>query len=71
MANINVGRKSGFIVRGGARRRETLWIGDTLIETTIATGTTAVLLSTLNAAALALRPFTVVRTRGAVNISSD
>ncbi len=71
MANINVGRKSGFIVRGGARKRETLWIGGASFQQTLATTTTAVLITSLNAVALALRPFTIVRTRGMIRVMSD
>ena len=70
MANINVGRKSGFIMRSGGRRRETIWFGGTGFSQAVATtGTTLVLV--LNAAALALRPFTVIRTRGVIGVSSD
>ena len=67
MANF---KKSGFIVRNGVRRRQTLWLASTSIETAISAGT-AVLLSSLNAAALALRPFTVVRTRGHLFVAFD
>ncbi len=71
MANINVGRKSGFIVRGGARKRETLWIGGVAFTQTLAAGTSVALVTSLNAAALALRPFTIVRTRGTILVRSD
>ena len=50
--------------------RETLWFNGVFLQTDIAAGT-AVLLASLNAAALALRPFTVVRTRGKLAIISD
>ncbi len=72
MANLVVGRKSGFIQRGGARRRETVWI-DSIggwSEQNIATGG-AVLLGSLSTLALALRPFTIVRTRGMLQVNSD
>ena len=71
MANITTGRKSGFIIRGGRTiRRATVWLGRAPSVNTLASGT-PVLLSVLNAAALALRPFTVVRTRGILFIASD
>ena len=69
MANIRTGRKSGFVNRGGLRR-ETLWLAGTYASTTIA-ASTAVIVSSLNAAALALRPFTVVRARGLLMLESD
>ncbi len=71
MANISTGRKSGFIVRGGARRRETLWFGGTAFTQTLVATTTSALVLSLNAAALALRPFTIVRTRGVLHVFSD
>ncbi len=71
MANIRSARRSGLVLRGGKNRRESLWIGGLEARTTIAGASGAVLLSSLNAAALALRPFTVVRTRGAMYLQSD
>ena len=71
MANLNIGRKSGFIIRGGARRRETLWIGGVGFTQALVATTTVALVQTLNAAALALRPFTIVRTRGVISVRSD
>ena len=71
MFNINVGRKSGFIVRGGVRKRETIWFGHAGFSQTLATPTSVAIATTLNAAALALRPFTVVRSRGIVHVVSD
>ena len=70
MANIITGRKSGVIVRGGVKRRQMLWIADVADANTVALGT-ALLIKTLNAAALALRPFTIVRTRGRIFIATD
>ena len=52
------------------RRREMLWIGFTP-TTTAFTSSQAVLLGSSNAAALALRPFTIIRTRGWIKIESD
>ena len=70
MANISRSRKSGFTLRAGVMRRETLWFNGVFLITDLPAGT-AVLLASLNAAALALRPFTVVRTRGKLGIVSD
>jgi len=71
VANISVGRKSGFIMRSGGKRRETAWLGGEAFSVALAAPNTAVLASSLNALALALRPFTVVRTRGFASVSSD
>jgi len=71
MANLNIGRKSGFIVRGGVRRRETIWFGGTPFQQVLAATTSAAIVATLNAAALALRPFTVIRSRGVLLVQSD
>ena len=62
MAN-RIARSRGPFVRGGGPRRETQWISLGPSEVTIASVSTAVLAFSLNAAALALRPFTIVRTR--------
>ena len=67
MANRNISR----FRRGSVQRRESLWIFGNPIDTTLSAASTAALVSTLNAAALALRPFTVVRTRGQLWIRSD
>ena len=61
-------------VRGAAAirsKRATLWIPFQPIVTTISAASTAVIIFSLNAAALALRPFTVVRTRGMLRVKSD
>ena len=50
-------------------RRLSVWVGAGLADTTITSGTQ--LLLSLNAAALAVRPFTVVRTHLAINYGSD
>jgi len=65
-------RKSGFIRRHGVMRRETAWLGSvqTPIFTTLA-GASSVLITTLNAAALAMRPFTIVRSVGWFMCRSD
>ncbi len=52
------------------QRRESLWLASVWTNNTLANLGTNLLLQ-LNAAALALRPFTVVRTRGYLHIASD
>ena len=64
-----------FAVRGRSalrqgQRRQTLWIAGSWTNNTVAADA-AVLLTSLNAAALALRPFTIVRTRGVLYVSTD
>ena len=71
MANINVGRKSGFIMRSGVRRRETIWAGITETDTVIAAALGAVITNSSGASVQALRPFTVVRTRMNWLLASD
>jgi len=71
MANISRSRKSGVFLRGGVRQRETTWIGGVCITQGFTTPGGSVLLTQLNAAALALLPFTVVRTRGVLFVRSD
>jgi len=71
MSNIRTSRHSGGVLRGGSMRRQTFWIGGTEVVTTNAAASGATLLTSLNAAALALRPFTVVRTRGLLAARSD
>ena len=61
--------RSGSALRQG-QRRQTLWIAGVLTNNTLATNSVT-RLGTLNAAALALRPFTIVRTRGVLFMSSD
>ncbi len=71
MANIRVGRRSGFIQRSGRMVRETVWGFVNPDEITLAAASTASLRASFNAAALALRPFTIVRVRGVFGIRSD
>ncbi len=71
MANIRSARRSGFVLRGGVKRRETFWIASSVIVAAPAAASTAILLSTLNAAVLAVRPFTIVRTIGELFTRSD
>ena len=55
---------------GRGQRRQTLWLTGTTTRTSLAGGGSA-LVTSLNAAGLALRPFTIVRTRGYFTIASD
>ena len=71
MARVFTNRKSGFIRRDGVMRRESVWFFITQNQLSIPTATTAVLLQGFNAAALALRPFTIVRTRVNLLLTSD
>ncbi len=71
MANIRTARRSGRVFRGGRNVRESAWIGVTGTLSTIGAGSSAVFINSLNAAALALTPFTVVRSRGLLFIKSD
>ncbi len=57
--------------RSGAPRRESLWLGFDPASQTITTPDTAVITHALNAAALALRPFTIIRTRLLISIRTD
>ncbi len=50
--------------------RQMVWLGLNVIQTSVPSGA-AVFLATYNAAALALRPFTIVRSRGIVALESD
>ena len=64
-------RHSAFrqhMVRSG---RKTFWFSALHTKTVITAASTATLITSLNAVALSLRPFTIVRTRGFVGIVSD
>ena len=61
-------RLPGRVIR--PTRREMTWISAGLTLTNVA-GSVAVLLQTLNAAGLALRPFTIVRSRMLLHVESD
>ncbi len=58
------------VVRQGAKR-QSAWFENPPGVTTIAAASTAVLVGSLNAAALAMRPFTIIRTRGSLFYKSD
>ena len=63
-------RKSGYVRRNGVMRRETLWLGGVKAITGMGSAQ-AVIISSLSAAGLALRPFTIVRSRGFLFAWSD
>ena len=65
---VGVGR---FATRRQGPRRETLWLETGTVEAVLGGAPTALLTNSLNAAALALRPFTVVRVRGVIAVRSD
>ncbi len=67
MARRSVFRSRMFQKHG----RKTFWIGGTIIRNTIAAGGSSTLFGSLNAPALTLRPFTIVRTRGYWHFRSD
>jgi len=71
VANIRTARRSGLVLRGGRNRRESAWVSIATTRTNITAPSTAVLFTGFSAAALALRPFTIVRVRGQMHLSSD
>ncbi len=58
------------VVRGRSARRLNSWIGIIFNDTAVAFST-SILLGSLNAAGLALRPFTIVRTHILLRVKSD
>ena len=56
------------MVRSG---RKTFWFAGLQAQTTLAAASSAAIVTSLNAAALSLRPFTIVRTRGIWSVMSD
>lgn len=70
MSNFQRSRVLPVGVRRGERRK-TLWIGGSFVDTQIAAASGSVLVTQLSASALALLPFTIVRTRGFVFFRSD
>ncbi len=71
MANLRIGRRSGLVLRGGRNVRATLWANTPTTLITISAAGTSTLAFSLNAAALALRPFTIVRERLHWYVRSD
>ncbi len=51
--------------------RKTVWLSIDTVSSTLSGAPSAILANSLNAAALALRPFTIVRTRGIFHVASD
>ncbi len=70
MANLRVGRRSGLVFRGGRNRRESRWL-DVPLQSAVFVGGAAQIANSLTVAELALRPFTVVRTRMEYFMRSD
>ncbi len=64
-------RKSGYVRRGGVMRRETSWLAIAEGRDTNAAANSATLSASLNAAALAMRPFTITRTILRWSVRSD
>ena len=61
-----------FVRRDGrTAKRQTFWLGGTFVRTTLGGASTGVIMTSLSAAALALRPFTIIRTRGIAEFHSD
>ena len=63
MANIRTARRSGLVLRGGRNIRETRWGSTPTATFAIGTAQGSLILFSLDAAFLALRPFTIVRER--------
>jgi len=70
MANIRVARRSGRVLRGGSLRRDTRWLQLAETTTTLAAGT-PVVFTGFDADVLAMRPFTIVRSRGVLHLATD
>ncbi len=64
-------RLSRFRQRMVAQRRKTFWFSGLQVRATLGAASTAAIMTSLNAAALLLRPFTIVRTRGFLAVRSD
>ncbi len=64
-------RFSGFRQRLVSQGRKTFWFQGAYVNTNLPSANSAVIVTSLNAAALALRPFTIIRTRGAWGVRSD
>ncbi len=62
-------RRSRFVSRTRGARRETDWFSIAVTSSQVANSAT--LVSSLNAAALALRPFTIIRTHLQITATSD
>ncbi len=71
MAFVNRSRKSGLVLRSSGAKRATQWIAASVTNTALAGPSGAAVILVGNAALLALAPFTIVRTRGLINVRSD
>ena len=71
MARFRNARRSTGFFRGGRAVRETSWFGISPTNTNLPAANSAILFTGLTAGLLAMRPFTVIRTRGFWHISSD
>ena len=60
-----------MVLRGGRMRRESIWFDVAPVNFNLGAALVPVVMNSLNAAAQALRPFTVVRTRGFYHVRSD
>ncbi len=64
-------RAHGLRTRMVASGRKTFWVGGTIVNSVLAAANSALIVTSLSVSALALRPFTVVRTRGVWSFFSD
>ena len=65
-------RRTRFVSRGHvSQRRKTIWGAHVMSQHMIAGGDTAAILSNAGASILAMRPYTIVRTRGFLSLSTD
>ena len=71
MANIRRARRSGLVLRGGRNVRETRWLNLTESSTTLPAANSGVITNVTGASILALRPFTVIRSRGILHVETD
>ncbi len=74
MARVVRSRRGSSLVVSPGARRETLWLGKTFVTGTTGTALAAgsfVIDASFNAGALALAPFTIVRTIGEISVMSD
>ncbi len=70
MARSNIIRRSSAVAVRARSDRKTLWLGSTVQSATLVAGTPQIFFS-LNAAALAIRPFTIIRTYIEINWRTD
>ncbi len=64
-------RHSAFRARLVASGRKTFWLAGSIVKTTLASAGSAAIVTSLNAAAIAMAPFTIVRSRGWFSFMSD